>query len=299
MRKKDLNSYFESKFMKRMNPSIDPLSAAVLTAGGVKLAGDVAGGLLRADAAGDAADLQVAAGDEAKREFQQGFDRAATFHQPFFQAGTGALGQLTDLLGRDGFRTEVPVFQAEEFNIEEDPAFQFRLGAGKEAIERSASARGGALGGGTLKALETFRQGLASEEGGRAYDRFTRDRAFDYGSLLDQYKLRNQQNIQQFNQLLGVTGIGQRAAGTLGTQATDLGRLRGDIALQQGNIRAAGRQGEAQAYGDIIGNVANTGGTLLSQYLLGLGGGTPGAPGTQPDLFSGMPYQALPGTGVG
>jgi hypothetical protein len=52
-----------------------------------------------------------------------------------------------------------------------DPGFQFRLQEGQQALERSASARGTLLTGGTLKDLADFSQGLASTEYGNAYDR--------------------------------------------------------------------------------------------------------------------------------
>lgn len=53
----------------------------------------------------------------------------------------------------------------------DDPGYQFRLGEGLKSIERGAAAKGTLLTGGTLKGLQNYAQGLASQEYGQAYDR--------------------------------------------------------------------------------------------------------------------------------
>lgn len=52
-----------------------------------------------------------------------------------------------------------------------DPYYQFRTAEGQKAIERGAAAHGTLLNGGTLKSLERYRQGVASEEAGKNFDR--------------------------------------------------------------------------------------------------------------------------------
>lgn len=56
-------------------------------------------------------------------------------------------------------------------DVSSDPYYQFRAAEGAKAIQASAAAHGTLLNGGTLKALEGYRQGLASEEAGKAFDR--------------------------------------------------------------------------------------------------------------------------------
>lgn len=51
------------------------------------------------------------------------------------------------------------------------PGFQFRLGEGLKALQRSAAAKGTLLTGGTMKGLMDFGQDLASEEYGNVYNR--------------------------------------------------------------------------------------------------------------------------------
>lgn len=51
------------------------------------------------------------------------------------------------------------------------PGFQFRLGEGLKAIERSAAAKGTLLTGGTQKGLQGYGQDMASQEYGNVYNR--------------------------------------------------------------------------------------------------------------------------------
>lgn len=97
-------------------------------------------------------------------------------------------------------------------------AMQFRAQQGQQAIERSAAARGTLLNGGTLKALEDFRQGLASTE----YDK-------DFNRALSAYDTNRATNAQNFGQQMdtfqgNLAGFGantsaQLGAGNLGLNA--------------------------------------------------------------------------------
>jgi hypothetical protein len=65
--------------------------------------------------------------------------------------------------------------------IANDPAYQFQLGEGMNAIQRSAAARGTLLTGGTLKGLERFGQGLASTYNDKYYGRDLGEYQMRYG----------------------------------------------------------------------------------------------------------------------
>lgn len=74
---------------------------------------------------------------------------------------------------------KAPQFQYEKFqglgkDWTGDPGYQFRLGQGTGALERSAAARGVLRTGGTLKDLLEYGQNFASQEYGGAYDRALR-----------------------------------------------------------------------------------------------------------------------------
>lgn len=112
-------------------------------------------------------------------------------------------------------------FSMADFQV--DPGYDFRLKEGQKALERSAAAGGRFLGGGTLKALTRYGQGMGSQEFGNAYNRFQTNRS------------------TRFNQLAAVAGIGQTANG----QLAQLGQTN---AITQGNnlMGAATAAGNAQ-----------------------------------------------------
>lgn|SRR5574341_100433 len=78
--------------------------------------------------------------------------------------------ELFALRKAPGFKA--PRFQAPtRESLESDPGYQFRLGSGKSALERSAAARGVLRTGGTLKDLLEYGQKFGSQEYEGAYNR--------------------------------------------------------------------------------------------------------------------------------
>ncbi len=72
--------------------------------------------------------------------------------------------------GAPGFKA--PRFQAPTAeSLQSDPGFQFRLGAGRDAMERGAAARGVLRTGGTLRDLLEYGQKFGSQEYEGAYNR--------------------------------------------------------------------------------------------------------------------------------
>jgi hypothetical protein len=131
-------------------------------------------------------------------------------------------------------------------DFEADPGYAFRQAEGMKAIERSAAARGGALSGGAVKAAERFGQGLASEEYGRAFDRYN----------------TNQANT--FNRLASLAGLGQTANAATGAAGSNYANAitgisqadaanQGNALLAAGNARASGYLGIGNALGGGLG----------------------------------------------
>lgn len=292
----DLAKKFEEKFMMGIKPSIEPITMGLLGAGAIQGAGSLLGGWLGANASRDAAGIQSRSADKAMNLYRQQFGRAEGYQQPYLQAGQEALGGLRG----GGFGTDVPQFEQRTFDpsqIANDPGYQFRLQQGQQGVERGAAARGGALGGRTMKDLARFSQGLASQEVGNAFNRFSQNRAFDYGAMRDRYGMQNQQQTQRYGQLSNLANMGQRAAGDLSGQATQLGGLLGGATMQQGNVNAAGRMGSANAWQNAIGGLANAFAPAAAQGMQGFGGGGGGNLGGMD--YGGMPFQAPQGYGVG
>jgi hypothetical protein len=126
-----------------------------------------------------------------------------------------------------------------------DPGYDFRLAEGQKALERSAAARGNALGGSAVKASQRFGQDYASNEFLNAYNRFQSNRATKY------------------NQLAGLAGLGQQSANTLANAGTNSANNISGILVNQGN-----RLGDARASGYASTANAINGGlnNLLSLY---------------------------------
>lgn len=163
------------------------IGSAVVGAGASIVSGNKAASAQQS-AADQATSLQQAQDAEARRQYD--LNRADL--APYREAGTTALGQLSSGTAPGGQFDKS--FTMADFNA--DPGYQFRLDEGNRAISASAAARGGVLSGGTLKALDKYSQGEASQEYGNAYDRYNNDLT------------------TRFNRLSSLAGTGQTATNT-------------------------------------------------------------------------------------
>lgn len=84
---------------------------------------------------------------------------ALSYYQPYIQAGQPALSRI------------VALTTPGDTSFQADPGYAWRVAQGEQAIQNSAAGRGGVLGGNTLKALEAYRQGQASNEYNNVYNR--------------------------------------------------------------------------------------------------------------------------------
>jgi len=155
--------------------------------------------------------------------------------EPYTATGRNAISTLNAATGPGG-----------DFNrtftgadLENEPGYQFRLAEGQKALERSSAARGTLLGGRGLKEMERFSQDYASDEFGKAFQRFSKDRSDRYGQLY---------NLANVGLRATETGIG--AGETYGGRASgnimNAGRYEGDVntaaASDAANFRARGIQ---------------------------------------------------------
>jgi hypothetical protein len=120
-------------------------------------------------------------------------------------------------------------------DFEADPGFQFRQEQGEQGLTRAAAAAGGLGSGKYLKDAMRFNQGLATDEFGRAYDRFNLNRD------------------SRFNKLATMAGIGQTATNQTSAAAGAFGSQIGSNILAGGAARAAGQVGAANAINGGIG----------------------------------------------
>ena len=204
------------------------MSGAIATAAivsGTALAGSVVKGIAASKAAGEQASAAQDAANGVNAQYQQN----RTDQQPYMSAGSNAINTVnSDLQNGTGFAKQ---FSMNDFT--NNPAYQFQLQQGQNAVNSSAAATGGSLNGGTLKALQQYSQGLANTTYGDAYNRYLSS------------------SNQSYNQLMGVANLGENATSTLGNQGIQSANSAGNFLTQKGNAQAAGTIG--------VGNAINSG----------------------------------------
>lgn len=228
------------------------IAAAVIGAGSAIAAG-VSSENARA-AQEDAGQKALRLQEEAAKRQQANYEQQRADQMPWLDAGRKSLADLSSQMQAGGFNNNMDPSQ-----IANDPGYQFRMAEGQKALERSASARGMLNSGGALKSLAAYSQGLASDEYQNAWNR------------------NETGNINRYNRLAGMAGVGQQAANTLGgmsgqyngmlgQSANNMSSIYGDI----GNARAAGAMGVGNA---VQGGFQTFGNMMTLGGMMGMGGG--------------------------
>ena len=226
-------------------------------------------GQQNATAATNAAGAQVNSAQQGIGTIQGIEGQQQANSQPFIGAGQQSLQQIMTSLSNgtfgQGSTGAAPVYGGGTFSAPTaeqaaaTPGYQFTQQQGSKGILQGAAAAGGAISGGTLKALSGYNTGLADST---YNDTFNRSMG-TYNAGLQQYqaqlqgygaKLQGQQ--QEFNQAFAPVGVGATAAGqynnTLTTQGENLANLFND----QGTATASGILGANKALQ--AGNAAGT-----------------------------------------
>lgn len=202
--------------------------------------GNIISSLIGASATKRAAKTQARAQQAALNLQERMFNQQREDFAPWRDAGGNALGQIQALLANPSSVTSLP-------------GYDFRLGEGVKALERSAAAPGGAglYGGSTLKALTRYGQDFGTSE------------------------MNN-----QFNRLASLAGLGQVGATGSAAAAGNFGAMGGNSLSAMGDARAAGTIGSANAWSNALGNIANNWQEqqMLRQYFPGGYPMTPQAP---------------------
>ena len=131
-----------------------------------------------------------------------------------------------------------------------NPAYQFQLKQGQQALDRSSAARGMGYSGAQMKAAQEYGQGLASQQYDKEYNRAS-------GEFGDYY-----------NRLAGLSQGGQQAAGSMaqagGQYANNASNTFGNLSNaqtsilgQQANARASGYAANANALSGGLNSLTN------------------------------------------
>ena len=209
---------------------------------------------LGASSSRSAAKAQAGAADRAAELQRQQFERQVELQAPFREVGLRALNKLESAADYTPFGMQQ--FQA-------DPGYGFRMSEGMKALERSAAARGGLMGGATGKALQRFGQELGSQEYQNAFNRYQTERS------------------ARLNPLQSLAGVGQTSTNALGVAGQNYATGAGEAFGAGAQARASGYMGMANAIGGGLGQYMNyqqgqAQNSLLQQALSrnrGYGGG--------------------------
>jgi len=165
--------------------------------------------------------------------------------QPYMAAGSTGVNTLTDLSRRPEFRYE---------DYASGPAHDFLMREGSRAIENSASARGIAQSGNTLKDLTQYGQGLAATHYQEAFNRYNQG-------------VQNQLNIGRSLSDIGLRGtsIGTGAALDIGRQVAGVGEQQAANTLGQGYANASNTINTSQ----YLGNLGTRAGETANQLNVG------------------------------
>lgn len=226
---------------------------------GLGIAGAAALGSATANAVGtsNAAAAQKTAAEKAMDLQRQMWAQQRSDISPWREAGATTLAQLLQEMQSGAFDRPFDASQ-----LASDPGYQFRMAEGQKALERSAAARGMLASGGTMKGLNRYAQGYASDEFNNAYARHR-------GDLTD-----------RFNRLAAISGVGQQAAQNLGQLGAQHSGQMSNLYGALGNAQAAGAIGTANAVSggmQTLGNLAMMGGMGMSGGFGGMGGGGGGS----------------------
>lgn len=226
------------------------MSWGAVIAGGAALVG----GAMSSSASKKAAKSQAKSADAASQIQQENFEQTRQDLMPYKQAGDTSLNQLMGQMGADGYFNQT--YKGDEFNFQADPSYAFRQQQGQDAIQSSAAAQGGLLSGATLKALTQYNSNLASQEYSNAFNRWQ-------STDNNNYERFNADQINRYNRLSNLVGIGQNAAAQVGNAGAQTSQAVANNTMAGANSIAAGQVASANNWA----NAAQQIGTVGTAYL--------------------------------
>lgn len=208
-----------------------PVAAAVV---GSAVVGGVMSSRAQKKAANSAANAQIESSEMGVEEQRRQFDAVQKLLKPYADAGLSGLSGQQDLLGINGTAAQ----QAAIGNISNSAEMQTYLQQGENAILQNASATGGLRGGNTQAALAQFRP-----------------------------QLLNQLINQRYQNLAGMTSLGQNAAagtGNAGMQAaSNISNLYQQSGAAQAGAALASGQASANMWNGLTGAIGQVGGMKM------------------------------------
>lgn len=211
------------------------MSWGIVAVAGASIVGGVLSANAQKNAAQDASNAQTAASQAGIEETRRQFDAVQKLLSPYVNAGPGALGGQQALLGLSGAGAQQKAIEG----IAQGPQMQALVQQGENALLQNASATGGLRGGNTQAALAQFRPQMLSQ-------------------LLQ----------QQFQNLGGISSMGQASAAGQAAYGTQAGQAVSGLLGQQGAAQAGNALAQGQANANLysgIGSAIGQGAGLFMQ----------------------------------
>lgn len=183
----------------------------------------------------EAANAQRYATDQSTALSREQLEYIKSIMKPYQDAGVQALPALQGYINQP----------QESFNFDynsyfKSPEYAALSGQQNEQALRMGAATGGIRGGDTQAALATIAPQLAQQARQNAQNEFS---------------LNQGANINKFNQLMGIAGLGTGAANQVGNAAQNFGQVASSNALTAGNAMANYRMQRAQNNQDFLGGI--------------------------------------------
>lgn len=219
--------------------------------------GSIGSSLIGSSASKSAAQTQADAASQAAALQYQAYQEQKELQEPFRQAGLSGQNALLQYLGIGGDTGAADYgkyasaeFTPEQFTNYQDPGYAWRMSEGMKALEKSAAARGGLLSGATLKGVQQYGQGLASEEYQNAFNRYQTARS----NTLSPY--------------MSLAGIGQAAASNQASSAGQYATGASQALTSGAAATAAGQVGSANAWSGALSSLGSLGTSYAYQNYL-------------------------------
>lgn len=193
--------------------------------------GGITGSNKQAKAAQQAGNTQAAAAERAIAEQRAAREEARGLQQPFVDAGSKALAQQMALIGLGGTTAQQDAINA----LLTGPEYTTALAQGEESILQNAAATGGLRGGNTQNSLARYRGDLLAST------------------------INN-----KYNQLGGLTSLGQNAAAGVGNNGLAVAENIGGLLADQGAAIAGGQIAMGNRNAAAFNNVLKTAGAVAS-----------------------------------
>jgi len=256
--------------------SFGPLAAL-----GIGVGGSLLGGLIGSKGSKDAAQIGADASGRALQWDKEMYGDIKDMYSDYRGRGGEAFNQLASY-GRSPIdpsqyipQSNIPEFDSQGFNMDfwKDPSYEWRKEEQLRGIDRTAGATGKVTSGNRMDEIMRRSGDMASQEYpaafGRYKDQYNADKMREseqYGRGVDDFGRAYGMEGDYLNRLAGLSDYGFNAVSGLGKTGTQMSTNITNSMMNMGNAQAAGRLGEANAWGGAVRDIATIAGRELPRY---------------------------------